>query len=385
VRALAFIPLLALVAACGGAATTPPVAAPAAGAQPASGVGQRRGRGPSGAAAAAKPSSAPSAAEAEQALLERVEKMGRAPSPTGPSRPQVEPVEFRVADLPVTTAPPALTAAGMPIGESGPDLLIDIDRSGAVSPADYGARISLKEGSLGLLSVGPLRIARGSAATYVRCGAAQRWTPPSPVRWETFRGVPAAAVPGPGTSISDGRRPAPTIALEVAEGWLTAETCKVSVVRRSVIQARVMDPNGLVYGYRECGDSCAERETLTLIFPSARNIATSGVGGALEQEVGGGFSRVRIPLRRGGGGSVMAALAAFDLGAWDRAIRGVGATVPVAHRASSQFGPPVVLGVEVAQGIDDEEPIAVLYVDRSTALASGSDAIDIDDPLSARF
>jgi len=154
-------------------------------------------------------------------------------------------------------------------------------------------------------------------------------------------------------------------------------------VRRSAIQAKAMDPNGLVYGYRECAASCAERETLTLIFPTARNIATSGVGGALDQEIGGGFSRVRIPLRRGGGASVMAALTAFDLGAWDRAIRGAGAAAPA--RNGGQFGPPVVLGVEVAQGVDDEEPIAVVYVDRSTVLASFPSQIDFDDPLSARF
>jgi hypothetical protein len=93
-------------------------------------------------------------------------------------------------------------------------------------------------------------------------------------------------------------------------------------------------------------------------------LVATGIGGDATRE-SGAFSRVTLPLRRGGGGSMMARVGINDVVAWRRTFAPSAAGAGVANPADGQVGlsGTVLLGVEVSQGVDDPEPVAVVYVD----------------------
>jgi hypothetical protein len=350
-----------LLTACGGAAP-PSVASPAT---------------PPAAAKAYKPAapkiSITVSTDPEADLIARAEQLKVKPFPTSPLRPQVDPVSFRIADLPVSTVPdsmqklPAPNVAALP-GDEAPELT-----SEEMASPSYGygypqqertVKIGLKGAPFGHIRVGSWFGWTGSAngsngGVFVTCSKVAQtaaasaryghgvWPPVAWARWDTV------------TFSNDGQ----TADYGVNEGWFDRLGCKAKVSWRAAAKAKQMLPGGMLYGFRECGKTCAEREVLTLIFPISRGVVATSVGGTVQQDVGA-FTRVTIPIRRGGGGSVMAQISGYDLRTWRAALATARGEAPAATSSSqADYMDRMVIGVEVSQGVDDAEPVAIAYVD----------------------
>jgi hypothetical protein len=350
-----------LLTACGGAAP-PSVASPAA----------------APAAAKAKKPAAPKVSVAvtvdpEADLIARSEQLRTRPIPTSPLRPQVEPIAFRIAELPVYTIPDTMQKQTAPNVATLPgDEATELTFEEMATPSyGYGypqqertVKIGLKGTPFGHIRVGSwfgwTGAANGSSGgVFVTCSKVAQTTPtPSrhgygvwpPVAWSRWDTVAFS---------SDGQSADYT----VNEGWFDRLGCKAKVSWRASAKAKQMLPGGMLYGFRECGKTCAEREVLTLIFPISRGVVATSVGGTVAQDVGA-FTRVTIPIRRGGGGSVMAQISGYDLRTW-RAALATARGLPPPSTSSSQadYMDRMVIGVEVSQGVDDAEPVAIAYLD----------------------
>lgn len=365
-RALAFAPLL--LVACGGAATTRPAGSPKPPAASKSTTTQ----------ASVSVTPEQRADRAEKKLLQNLAQQS---SPSTPEiftfsksrrdgsvqRTQVEPISFRVGDLPLATLPEQLSAAtapsGLPSGNDPSELYLDWRGTDPIKARGTWTtvRISLKDATLGRIRIGSNEapVAAGAAGgVYVTCGGEVTNSRPmiSPARWETLTAGASGAA-----------------RYTVVDGWFDARTCKAVEVRRTSVEARSL-AGGLLYGFREAcpspasvsphtptivppsasaattSSSACSGEALTLLGPRLQHVVATGVGGDAKTMLGS-FSRVTLPLRRGGGGSLVERIAASSLREWCDAS---------GSRAS--FSRDVLLGVEVVQAVDDPEPIAVSYV-----------------------
>src|SRR5262249_29716174 len=149
----------------------------------------------------------------------------------------------------------------------------------------------------------------------------------------------------------------------IADGWFDRPQCKASVVRRASVTAKPLVRGQTVYAFRACGTTCAEKQSLVLIMPRAQSVVATGVGGDAQKAVGA-FTRLTLPLRRGGGGSLMARVAMPDLLAWRAAMAPDDKSGQKSKGISfGSFVASVLIGVEVVQGVDDAEPVAIVYQD----------------------
>jgi len=180
------------------------------------------------------------------------------------------------------------------------------------------------------------------AGAYVRCGRGAGVAPFVPARWEALR------IRAEGAEYS------------IADGWFDRAACRATTSRRTSADVRPIGRGGVVFAARSCEATPCDKPNLMLLMPRAQSVVASGVGGEATKEVGA-FTRVTLPLRRGGGGSVMARVAMPDLLAWrgSRPKEDPQAKAPV----GSSFVASVLIGVEVVQGVDDPQPIAVIYQD----------------------
>jgi hypothetical protein len=97
------------------------------------------------------------------------------------------------------------------------------------------------------------------------------------------------------------------------------------------------------------------------IGPNPQHIAAAGVGGEATTVLGT-LTRVSLPVRKGGGGSIVVRYAAGVLTDW---LSGLGQ-----ERVLPEGD--VVAGIDIAQGVEDAEPIAIAYASRTIApLAPG--------------
>jgi hypothetical protein len=120
----------------------------------------------------------------------------------------------------------------------------------------------------------------------------------------------------------------------------------------------------VVFAARVCESEACNKPSLMLLMPRAQSVVASGVGGEATKEVGA-FTRVTLPLRRGGGGSVMARIATPDLLAW-RSPQPIPAAVDQVSSvwspsSASSLAASMLVGVEVVQGVDDDDPVAIIY------------------------
>jgi hypothetical protein len=288
-------------------------------------------------------------------------------------RTQVEPEAFRIKDLPLVDIPEPLSASKapreLPAGEEAKELFIDwrgVEAS-RVGSTWTTVRVSLQGEPLGRVKIGGNEAAvsgkdgkGGGGGVYVTCGGGERSPGAAviaPARWETL------------TLGGDKRRSA---VYTVVDGWFDARTCKAVVVRRTVVQPRPL-PGGVLFGFRdECAQPTAPPEpssaksksgtdeptatsdkcagmSITLLGPRLSHVVANAVGGDVRTALGS-FSRVTIPLRRGGGGSLVERVPADALRDW------------LGPASSSLPTGDLTLGVEVVQTVDDPEPIAVSYV-----------------------
>jgi hypothetical protein len=348
-----------LLTACGGA-PPPSVASPAA--PPAAAKVNKQ---------AAPKITITASTDPEADLISRAEQLRVKPFPTAPLRPQVDPVSFRIADLPVSTMPDSMQKQPVPniAALSGDDASELTSEETATPSYGYGypqqertVKIGLKGAPFGHIRIGSWFGWTGSAngsngGVFVTCSktvqpAASKyahsvWPPVAWARWDTV------------TFSADGQ----TADYAVNEGWFDRLGCKTKVSWRAAAKAKQVLPGGMLYGFRECGKTCAEREVLTLIFPISRGVVATSVGGAVQQDVGA-FTRVTLPIRRGGGGSVMAQVSGYDLRTWRGALAAArGEVVPAKSPSQSDSMERLVIGIEVSQGVDDAEPVAIAYVD----------------------
>lgn len=272
----------------------------------------------------------------------------------GGVRSAVAPEAFRIEELPVITAPEPLDAAAAPTQASGdPATEITVDWKSSTRPLGPGkadstytsVRVSLSGEVAGKLRVGHSEatvMPTGNGGPFVSCGglpSSQRKLVPA--RWEVV-----AKTPGGG------------LEYRVVNAWFDTQTCSASIVARASVTAQRL-AGGMLYGLRQRTKSAADAapvsEVLTLIGPRFSHLATGAVGGDAVVAVNE-VTRVSVPIRRGGGASVLGRVAPSVAREWSN-LTGVG---PVADT-------DLVVGVEVTQGVEDPTPLAIAYVGASSA------------------
>ena len=98
-----------------------------------------------------------------------------------------------------------------------------------------------------------------------------------------------------------------------------------------------------------CGVSCDSGDLVTILGPRFESLATSAIGGSVSS-VDGAISCVTLPVRQGGGASMLGRATSSGAAAW-------------AHKLAIDLPSTVmVMGVEIAQSVENAEPIAIAYV-----------------------
>jgi hypothetical protein len=261
-------------------------------------------------------------------------------------RDQFDPISFRVAELPVGRVPRALDAAkapsALPLGGEPSDLLIDW-RGGDPAAAKNGfvtVRLAVQGDPMGRLRVGTNEssLSGSGAGVYVTCGTSPGARPMIlPARWETV------------TKSGD------TLLYTVTDAWFDARECRGHLVGRSSVQARRL-PSGLLYAFRACagtGDACGD-ESITFIGPRANMVSATGIDEQRARAMLGSFSFVVLPVRRGAAGAFVERIASHSLKEWYKMTG-----------TEARFERDVVLGVDIVQGVEDPEPVAISYVNES--------------------
>ena len=288
-RSVAAAALLLLLG-CGGAAAPRTASSP-------------RRAGP--AASAAKPSAAAPVVDPEDALIGMLEKDPGGvlrEQIVGPQRTQVMPVPLRIADLPVLRGvgpmlDPKMAPTSLRDVPAPTDLVLHppAQRSYDWDPSFRPVVVSAVGFTLAELHIGPW--VGGTGGDYrkdggveVPCGNKDPFGAVVPARWEGLLVSEAGGLK--------------TAQYALVDGWFDRVSCRASSVRRTSTAVKAIVPD-LVYGFRSCGSSCSEEESLTLILPTARAIVTSKSDG-VPRAAPTGFTRVNLPVRRGSAESMIA-------------------------------------------------------------------------------
>ena len=258
---------------------------------------------------------------------------------------------FRVADLPRAEIPDPLPPAQAPTvkteGPQATDLFVDWEsafRSNSMlgrADAYTSVRVSLRGHNLGRLRIGNNEgavTAGGGGGVYVVCrvaeDAARRFVS---ARWELL-----------GASGDGG------VALTIIDAWFDMSTCTATIARRTRVPLKSL-ASGIFFGYREACEDCAGRERVVFVTPNPQHIAAAGVGGEATTTLGP-LSRVSLPIRKGGGGSVVGRFMSGVLNDW---------LTSLGQERLAEGD--VVAGIDIAQGVEDAEPIAIAYASKTTA------------------
>lgn len=275
----------------------------------------------------------------------------------GGPRETVRTEPFRVADLPRVEIPEPLPISQAPVaspeGEPATDIFVDWEsahRSNSMlgrADSYTSVRVSLRGHKLARLRIGNNEgavTAGAGGGVYVVCRVAEdavrRFVT---ARWESL-----------GASADGGA------VLSVIDAWFDMSTCKASIVRKTRVPLKSLAA-GIFFGYREACKECPTGERVIFVTPNPQHIAAAGVGGEAATTLGT-LSRVSLPVRKGGGGSVVVRYSAGVLNDWLSALG-----------QERLAGGDVVAGIDIAQGVEDPEPIAVAYASNTTSpLASGA-------------
>ncbi len=254
---------------------------------------------------------------------------------------------FRVEDLPELKIPVAPSLAGFlgPFG-AGSSSADDLTIENAESPA-RGAKptpgiaqrmtVRVKGKVAGKLAIGN---SEGSAATglTITCGgASSAHLRPVAARWEILEAEAGSA------SLDKVR-------YTVAAGWFDPKECKAVVVERmsAVLPALA---NSQLYGFRIPSKSPDEPpDSMVVVGPRMSRVSVSALGAQITF-ANVGYLRAVVPLRRGGGGSILTQLSPGDVRAWQTAL-GLSLSAPRATWLA---------GMDVAESVGDEGPVGVAY------------------------
>jgi hypothetical protein len=250
-------------------------------------------------------------------------------------RTPIAPEPFRLSDLPSLVVPePIDVATSAPVQTNDdPATELVVDWKGAGRPLGppksdvvTSVRISLSGRVYSRIRIGYAEGAvspDGSGGVYVSCG---------------------------GILPSDREAtPKGGIQYRVVDAWFNTQSCAASIVARTSVNAPRLAA-GMLYAFRQASAKSPEDEALTLIGPRFAHLAQSSLGGDASV-TGGSFSRVTIPVRRGGGASVVARIGASTVREWSQ-MTGI---APVAEGE-------LLVGIEITQGVEDPNPVAITYV-----------------------
>jgi hypothetical protein len=262
----------------------------------------------------------------------------------GARRLPMMPSSFRVADLPALDPPPILDGARAPVvagGIEATELVVDWHATGKGPDrldVPTAVRVGLVTSTWARLKIGALdaAIAPDSVGgVFLTCGGAQSIPQKLlPARWESVTITPEHVV-----------------VYHVTSAWFDPRTCSAHVMERRAVTTAPL-AGGLLHAFREpCAgaSACDSGELVTLLGPRFDSLATSAIGGNVSS-ADGALTRITLPVRHGGGSSMVARGSSSKAFPWTRAL---GINVPTTT---------IMLGVEIAQGVDDPEPIAIAYL-----------------------
>jgi hypothetical protein len=251
-------------------------------------------------------------------------------------RPAIHPEPFAVAALPRLWVPASATASdGAAAPHAAGELRAHSERAGgAAGPpafAFHGDALTIVKPGTGSWH---LRCARALGAQGLIASDAA-WGTAVPMRVDLL----AARSPGGGS------QPPP---FEVAHLWLDPIDCSVLAARRvSARPSRLA--RGLMLALRVCDGDCRDREELWILMPRVGSIVHHGLGADVDV-ASGGFTRLRIALRRGTAASIVARISSSECAAWMR------------ERVAELPDGPLTTGVEVTFGAGDAEPVALAWI-----------------------
>lgn len=270
---------------------------------------------------------------------------------SGP-RPKMKSAPFSLSALSKADIPEPLSPADAPVDalpkmetNEAKELFVDWQsgfRPGrAFSSGESGGsyitvRISLQGHAMARLRIGHnegVVVKGGGGGVYATCRTpVDTFRRIVPARWESIQ-----PVSGGGAK------------LVVTDAWFDSNSCKASVVRRTEVALSPL-VDGTFLAYREACKDCGGGEMLLLLTPHPLHISTAGIGGEVKEQLGS-MTKIAVPVRKGGGGSVVARYSGTVLGEWYGAIGRSGELIPS----------DVVAGIDVAQGVSEDEPLAIAY------------------------
>ena len=141
--------------------------------------------------------------------------------------------------------------------------------------------------------------------------------------------------------------PAGTLKFERGLAWFDHGTCKAYSIERNEVRARDIG-GGIAFVFRSACPKCkGSSETLHILAP--RVDWDSGSAGDVTFSVGAPFSHAKIPLRQGASGAIVSRFTPDAITEWKKS----GVKTPHEKHA--------LLGVQVAQGAGEAEPVVVVY------------------------
>jgi hypothetical protein len=260
----------------------------------------------------------------------------------GAPRQRVIPTAFRVDDLPSFDPPRALDGAHPPVVAGGIDateLQLDWHATGhapdKLDPPTV-VRVGLTVSTWARLRIGSSEAAIGpesAGGVFLTCGGPQGIPQPLvPARWEAVTVTPDRGVE-----------------YHVTTAWFDPRTCSAHIMEHRSVKAAPL-AGRLLHAFRApCAFACDGGELVTILGPRFDTLATSATGGDVSS-ADGALTRVTLPVRQGAAASMVGRALASTTEPWTRRL---GIDVPRSG---------VVVGVEVAQGVADDEPIAIAYV-----------------------
>lgn len=262
----------------------------------------------------------------------------------GLARAPVAPEAFRIEDLPQVTLPDPLDAATAPTTSGGdPATELVPDWKSSSSPLGLGKGASYTSVRVGMShGSGKLRIGNaegtvgpdGAGGPFVSCGGpATSARKLVPARWEIVEANPKGGLD-----------------FKVVNAWFDTQTCTAAVVARVFVTTRRL-AGGMIYAFRSRGAGAAQDEVLSLVGPRFAHLSTGAIGGDASVQVND-VTRISLPIRKGGGASIMGRVAPTMAAVWMK----VAGLEPVSDSRD------LVVGVEVSQGVEDPAPLAIAYL-----------------------
>lgn len=254
---------------------------------------------------------------------------------------------FRVEDLPELKIPAAPSLAGFlgPFGagsSSADDLTIENTESPArgAKPSPGVAQrmlVRVKGKVIGKLAIGNSEGSAAAGLTITCGGSSTAHLRPVAARWETLEAEAGSTSPD-------------RVRYSVTVGWFDYKECKAVVIERASAVLPAL-ANSQLYGFRlPSAGPGVPPDTMVVVGPRMSRVSVSSLGTQITF-ANVGYLRAVVPLRRGSGGAILTQLSPADVRFWQTAL-GLSLSAPRATWLA---------GMDVAESVGDEGPVAVAY------------------------